>query len=194
MGEGKGTPRHPVAREAQRTGGEYNLRHPRQPPPVREADVPGPAPTGEVHPRQQRRTGRTGASGRAHGEEITPLTQFSDSLDRAAAHASTSSAPVSQPRKAVSPIPQLNGGYPRYIDFMRQRAQDCAGGRPDAQVYFQRSADGPQMVVRVPHAGERVFPSYFGLQPEFVAQHSDCLLYTSPSPRDGLLSRMPSSA
>ena len=24
--------------------------------------------------------------------------------------------------------------------------------------------------------------------------HSDCLLYTSPSPRDGLLSRMPSSA
>ena len=25
-------------------------------------------------------------------------------------------------------------------------------------------------------------------------QESDCLLYTSPSPRDGLLSRMPSSA
>ena len=24
--------------------------------------------------------------------------------------------------------------------------------------------------------------------------HNDCLLYTSPSPRDGLLSRMPSSA
>ena len=24
--------------------------------------------------------------------------------------------------------------------------------------------------------------------------HKDCLLYTSPSPRDGLLSRMPSSA
>ena len=26
------------------------------------------------------------------------------------------------------------------------------------------------------------------------ALHHDCLLYTSPSPRDGLLSRMPSSA
>ena len=26
------------------------------------------------------------------------------------------------------------------------------------------------------------------------AQCTDCLLYTSPSPRDGLLSRMPSSA
>ena len=29
---------------------------------------------------------------------------------------------------------------------------------------------------------------------ETVAQSYDCLLYTSPSPRDGLLSRMPSSA
>ena len=27
-----------------------------------------------------------------------------------------------------------------------------------------------------------------------LMQDSDCLLYTSPSPRDGLLSRMPSSA
>ena len=29
---------------------------------------------------------------------------------------------------------------------------------------------------------------------QFVDQYKDCLLYTSPSPRDGLLSRMPSSA
>ena len=28
----------------------------------------------------------------------------------------------------------------------------------------------------------------------FMADVVDCLLYTSPSPRDGLLSRMPSSA
>ena len=27
-----------------------------------------------------------------------------------------------------------------------------------------------------------------------AAQYTSCLLYTSPSPRDGLLSRMPSSA
>ena len=27
-----------------------------------------------------------------------------------------------------------------------------------------------------------------------IAQSTSCLLYTSPSPRDGLLSRMPSSA
>ena len=29
---------------------------------------------------------------------------------------------------------------------------------------------------------------------DFKVTHSSCLLYTSPSPRDGLLSRMPSSA
>ena len=29
---------------------------------------------------------------------------------------------------------------------------------------------------------------------EIIAELHDCLLYTSPSPRDGLLSRMPSSA
>ena len=29
---------------------------------------------------------------------------------------------------------------------------------------------------------------------KFQTQTEDCLLYTSPSPRDGLLSRMPSSA
>ena len=29
---------------------------------------------------------------------------------------------------------------------------------------------------------------------EHFKKHTTCLLYTSPSPRDGLLSRMPSSA
>ena len=33
-----------------------------------------------------------------------------------------------------------------------------------------------------------------GLTADFVAGHSLCLLYTSPSPRDATLSRMPSSA
>ena len=34
----------------------------------------------------------------------------------------------------------------------------------------------------------------FGQDVPFIFQHGGCLLYTSPSPRDGLLSRMPSSA
>ena len=29
---------------------------------------------------------------------------------------------------------------------------------------------------------------------KYLEKYNDCLLYTSPSPRDGLLSRMPSSA
>ena len=33
-----------------------------------------------------------------------------------------------------------------------------------------------------------------GRPPSVLVQGRDCLLYTSPSPRDGLLSRMPSSA
>ena len=32
------------------------------------------------------------------------------------------------------------------------------------------------------------------IQLAYKAWYRDCLLYTSPSPRDGLLSRMPSSA
>ena len=34
----------------------------------------------------------------------------------------------------------------------------------------------------------------FGKPPALLAELSDCLLYTSPSPRDATLSRMPSSA
>ena len=45
---------------------------------------------------------------------------------------------------------------------------------------------------------EKQVKSLHGLYRSLVANNivgvSDCLLYTSPSPRDGLLSRMPSSA
>ena len=36
--------------------------------------------------------------------------------------------------------------------------------------------------------------NYQGLKPEYCSQCKDCLLYTSPSPRDRQKSRMPSSA
>ena len=42
----------------------------------------------------------------------------------------------------------------------------------------------PKMAVNALNSGARVW----------LADLEDCLLYTSPSPRDGLLSRMPSSA
>ena len=38
------------------------------------------------------------------------------------------------------------------------------------------------------------FKIWFTQHLEYIAIHTACLLYTSPSPRDGLLSRMPSSA
>ena len=61
------------------------------------------------------------------------------------------------------------------------------------------------MVVEQTNKGERAFDIYSRLLKErivflvgpvndAVASLVTCLLYTSPSPRDGLLSRMPSSA
>ena len=41
---------------------------------------------------------------------------------------------------------------------------------------------------------EMKLPSVIALKSYIVPQSKPCLLYTSPSPRDGLLSRMPSSA
>ena len=42
---------------------------------------------------------------------------------------------------------------------------------------------------------EKIFPDpYFKEKINFLTSVTGCLLYTSPSPRDGLLSRMPSSA
>ena len=44
-----------------------------------------------------------------------------------------------------------------------------------------------------PHAGKR-FKEVLPTLQDTEIHHVVCLLYTSPSPRDGLLSRMPSSA
>ena len=58
---------------------------------------------------------------------------------------------------------------------------------PDAQISIDDlRGDGDHYAARV------VSASFEGKSR--VEQHQICLLYTSPSPRDGLLSRMPSSA
>ena len=41
---------------------------------------------------------------------------------------------------------------------------------------------------------EELVCNYKKFKSEPIGKYLDCLLYTSPSPRDGLLSRMPSSA
>ena len=53
--------------------------------------------------------------------------------------------------------------------------------------------DGSWTTSRDGGHGKRVGPDEWG-SAIMIAEVSYCLLYTSPSPRDGLLSRMPSSA
>ena len=59
----------------------------------------------------------------------------------------------------------------------------------------RETAHGQGLVPAYAESLERVFLEA-GFAPEAltIVPYSDCLLYTSPSPRDGLLSRMPSSA
>ena len=60
--------------------------------------------------------------------------------------------------------------------------------------------DAARLVAALDELSERAFDQIEDLPPsalEFAPQgatNTICLLYTSPSPRDGLLSRMPSSA
>ena len=60
----------------------------------------------------------------------------------------------------------------------------ASGNIPD--IYFSWSGAYAGQFVRAGRAMD--------LTPAFADQSWNCLLYTSPSPRDGLLSRMPSSA
>ena len=72
---------------------------------------------------------------------------------------------------------------------------------PDTKVWEEGSDVNPDyrkpgcdMIVD-PQSGETAWLESDRLRQEALGyQSEDCLLYTSPSPRDGLLSRMPSSA
>ena len=48
--------------------------------------------------------------------------------------------------------------------------------------------------LHIPARNTKALLDHLGIERAAVVGHSICLLYTSPSPRDGLLSRMPSSA
>ena len=56
------------------------------------------------------------------------------------------------------------------------------------------TADKIELVDRLSRCGFSKIEVTSFVSPRWVPQLADCLLYTSPSPRDGLLSRMPSSA
>ena len=58
------------------------------------------------------------------------------------------------------------------------------------------NASGDKSVIKTWSRRSTIFPSFVGhtIAVHDGRKHVPCLLYTSPSPRDGLLSRMPSSA
>ena len=62
-------------------------------------------------------------------------------------------------------------------------------------VNFEWITDGTRVDGFLAHEAQAVVPECVtGEKDAMQDQEYDCLLYTSPSPRDGLLSRMPSSA
>ena len=81
-----------------------------------------------------------------------------------------------------------------YMFFYDMGDFQVIGASPEILVRQEHTPDGDKVTIR-PLAGTRprgATPELDkALETELLA---DCLLYTSPSPRDGLLSRMPSSA
>ena len=68
-------------------------------------------------------------------------------------------------------------------------ATEFGGSTPHSLSEYYGVATG------VPSSGTISFDDFYGTSSVVtVTRSSSCLLYTSPSPRDGLLSRMPSSA
>ena len=63
-------------------------------------------------------------------------------------------------------------------------------------LYEQYQSLRPTLAIPPSELGSTMLPSSVGyaLNPWMGGTGGTCLLYTSPSPRDGLLSRMPSSA
>ena len=64
--------------------------------------------------------------------------------------------------------------------------------RPDIDALLARCRELAAKAAAAPD-GDALVRLYYE-QSEAFAEYNTCLLYTSPSPRDGLLSRMPSSA
>ena len=69
-------------------------------------------------------------------------------------------------------------------------------GDDKANTKIRSTVTGTVLEVPVEEGGSVIEANNFneGTTIAMVADMNDCLLYTSPSPRDGLLSRMPSSA
>ena len=93
---------------------------------------------------------------------------------------------------------KTNGAYGLYpVESTNILIDNCVAiGASDAGIYVGQSQN---IIVKNSRAefnvaGIEIENSYFADVFNNIATNNTCLLYTSPSPRDGLLSRMPSSA
>ena len=94
--------------------------------------------------------------------------------------------------------------YSRYTQYKKRVAHANAGGAIQREVVSTAElipSHVQKVFARVYHATRTITPTQLVVAVESHAGHGEgaevdlsCLLYTSPSPRDGLLSRMPSSA
>ena len=72
-------------------------------------------------------------------------------------------------------------------------------GNPGAKYNGTRHNIGKEWLIKLSESHCSDFVAKSGIEADITYSHAEeilwvCLLYTSPSPRDGLLSRMPSSA
>ena len=95
-----------------------------------------------------------------------------------------------------SPVSQRiqQDGYSQTHTHYTRKPLPGSGALRIAQQYFGYSS-GPVAVAQAALDGATViYLIGFDMGPTRTGRFNNCLLYTSPSPRDGLLSRMPSSA
>ena len=83
------------------------------------------------------------------------------------------------------------GYHPLYGTPVDPRLVDAFHLQMDTFAKAMALQDVPGEPLSIPYEGTHI-PGWFIRNPR--RPHDTCLLYTSPSPRDGLLSRMPSSA
>ena len=97
-----------------------------------------------------------------------------------------------QPKKKVVSIQdRLHGKVEDFVSVLEGQVDDFVSS--DYKLRYDVYNDLINRGCKAVHA-RKMRPLYRDCYNDLVDVYNNCLLYTSPSPRDGLLSRMPSSA
>ena len=106
-------------------------------------------------------------------------------------------------RRCENDAPMTEGRDHWWHELVESASDDCPAAQLDSEttlfILYTSGSTGKPKGIRHTTAGyniwtKKTFEWVFDWKPEDVYWCTACLLYTSPSPRDGLLSRMPSSA